>query len=71
MQANVNCIRKNEASLCFWGRKMVVPHINITEKKITEKELLGKKKELASLNIISRKVSSSLSLEDVIQAIIA
>ncbi|MBT8357754.1 MAG: GAF domain-containing protein, partial [Deltaproteobacteria bacterium] len=52
----------------FMGDKAVVSHINITDKKIAEMDLIEREKELSALNFIGRTVSSSISLEAVINA---
>jgi len=54
----------------FIGNKTVVSHIDITERKLAEKHLVEREKELSALNVISRAVNSSISLEAVTRAII-
>ena len=56
--------------MLFMGNKAVVSHINITDKKLAEMNLLEREKELFSLNIIGRTMSSSISLEEVVNAAI-
>jgi hypothetical protein len=56
--------------MLFIGNKAVVSHINITEKKLAEMKLLEREKELFSLNIIGRTVSSSISLKEVVNTAI-
>ncbi len=52
--------------MSFIGNKAVVSHIKITDKKTAEMSLIEREKELSALNFIGRKVSSSISLEDVV-----
>jgi PAS domain S-box-containing protein len=46
----------------FMGQKAVISHIDITQEKILQKDLIQRENELAALNKISKKVSSSITL---------
>ncbi|MCP4011342.1 MAG: response regulator [Proteobacteria bacterium] len=54
----------------FLGVKAVVSHINITDRKMAEKSLFKREKEVSALNVISRKVSQAHSLKTVTEAIL-
>lgn len=56
--------------LYFLGQKAVISHIDISKKKRLQYELIQREKELSALNMISRKVSSSISLGHVTAAIL-
>ncbi|THB75532.1 MAG: response regulator [Desulfobacteraceae bacterium] len=54
----------------FLGSKAVISHINISKEKELHNSLIQREKELFALNVISREVCSSISLEEVTTAIL-